>query len=304
MRIDFSLHRPFGVSIVLAVATALISGCAAIPTKLPPEARAKVTANDVRCFMPQETVDVQYMKSGYGAGLGLIGAIVDAGVNASLAGSAAERAAKIREAVKHYDFRGKYWSSISNTVATTSWLQMHNFTVFPSNYVPVKAEMVVERGVFNLGTDHYLTPDHRVLGVKMGVSLFLPKEHKKASASNMLLYHSRRMTKDEGNKAMNNWIADGAAVYKQAAEHATRESARLLSHALNHMYGITNGTVRPAKVKADFTHGRGGFGIPTGRVSIKGVILEELPDRIVFQAPPGNLFSLPREDIEVTYKKK
>ncbi len=236
--------------------------------------------------------------------MGLIGAIVDASVNTSLASSAAARARKIQEAVKDYDFRGKYWSGMSNVTASASWLQVRDFTCVPSNFMPVKAAMVAQSGVFNLGTDHYLTPDHRVLGINMGVSLFLPQKHKKAAAANMLLYHSKRMTKDEGDKAMNHWIADGATVYRQTAEEGIQASARLLSLALDHMYGITNAAARPAKVKADFTHGRGGFGIPTGRVSIKGVILEETPDRIVFQAPQGNLFSLPREDIEVTYRKK
>ena len=258
---------------------------------------------EARSYIPQPEVNVQYMVSSYGAGMGLIGALVDASVNAAKAGSAESRAKRIREAVKDHDFRGHYWLAISNVLTATPWLQIHSFSGVPSNTTPVKASTVAHGSVFNLGTDYVITPDHRVFEVITGVSVFVTGKHKKPAAANRLAYHSARIGKEEGDKAAAIWIADNGAAYRTAAAEGVEESARLLQHALAHMSGVTNSAARAAKVKADFVHGRGDFGIPVGRVAIKGVVLEETPQRVIFQAPPGNLFSLPRSEVEITYLK-
>ena len=58
----------------------------------------------MRSYIPQAEVNVQYLQSSYGGGLGLIGAIVDVSVNAARSGSAETQAKRIREAVKDYDY--------------------------------------------------------------------------------------------------------------------------------------------------------------------------------------------------------
>ena len=153
----------------------------------------------------------------------------------------------------------------------------------------------------NIGTDFVITPDHRVFEVFTGVSIFLPAKHKKAAAANMMAYHSARIGDEEGDKAAALWIADQGAAYRRAAAEGIEESARLLRHVLDYMAGTTTGATRAAKVKADFVHGRGDFGIPAGRATVKGKVLEESTERVVFQTEQGNFFSLPRAEVEITY---
>lgn len=285
----------------LALLPILASGCAGIPPVLPPEARSQVTRTDVRSHVPQAEVNVQYLRSSYGGGLGLIGVIVDASVNAAKSGSAETRAKRIREAVKDYDFRAHYWQAISNVVVATPWLMTGSFSGEPNNAVPVQAATVAQGAAFNIGTDFIITPDHRVFEILTGVSIFLPGNHKKAAAANTMAYHSARIGDEEGDKAATLWTADQGAAYRRTATEGIAESARLLRHVLDYMGGSTYAAARPAKVKADFVHGRGDFGIPVGRVSLKGKVLEETAERIIFQTERGSFFSLPRTEAEITY---
>jgi hypothetical protein len=241
------------------------------------------------------------MRSGYGSGLGLIGALIDAGVNSGLSSSAEARAVRIRQVVGDYDFRHQFWQAASNVVMETPWLQARGFTALATNVSRVTKDAVAHGAVMNLGTDYAITPDHRVFIVVSGFSVFTPTKHKKAAAANMVSYHSARIGNEEGDKATEIWMADGGAKYRRAATEGIQESARLLRHALVILGGSSAAVGRPAKVKADFVHGRGDFGIPTGRVKVKGRILEESPDRILFHAEKGNVFSLPRAEVEINY---
>lgn len=291
----------FQCSASLLLVVLLGAGCAGIPTVLPPKAQATIRDTEVRSYIPQNSVNLQYMRSGYGSGLGLIGALVDVGVDSALSSSAEARAVRIRQVVSDYDFRGPFWEATSNVVVETPWLHTRSFTGLATNVIPVRKEAVAQGAVMNLGTDYFITPDHRVFVVDTGFSVFAPTKHKKPAAANMVFYHSARIGNEEGDKAAEIWMADAGAKYRRAATEGIQENARLLRYALAIMGGSPAAVGRPAKVKADFVHGRGGFGIPAGRVTVKGRILDESPDRILFHAEKGNLFSLPRAEVEIKY---
>src|ERR1041385_3985874 len=96
LRVVSMKPRPFSsfclYTFLTALITAFASGCAGIPSVLPPEARSQVDHTDARSFVPQSEVNVQYLLSNYSSGLGLIGAFVDLGVNSAKAGSAETQA--------------------------------------------------------------------------------------------------------------------------------------------------------------------------------------------------------------------
>lgn len=290
-------------SIFVAVVSLLhfCSGCATPPTTLPPEARARINQTRAISYIPQEEVNVQFMPSSYGAGLGLLGAVVDAGVNASLAGSAESRAKRIRENVRDYDFRHRYWAATSNVVATTDWMKLGHFSMVASNVAPVKPAAVTEAALMNIGTDYFISPNGRVFEVSTGIGVYLPQKNKKPSAANTMIYYSAEIGDVEGDKAAEKWIENGGAALRQAADEGIQESAKLMRHALDLMGGTTNVTMKAARVRAKLVHGRAGFGIPVGRTGLLGNVIEENPDRIIFQAKQGPLYSWPRREVEVVY---
>ena len=60
---------------------------------------------------------------------------------------------------------------------------------------------------------------------------------------------------------------------------------------------------RPAKLKAKLVHGRGDFGIPVGKAGMRGNVLEESADLVIFQVENGGIFSFPSQEVEIKYLK-
>ncbi len=287
----------------VAVCAVLVTGCGTIPTVLPPEARAKVNQTTVHCSIPQKEVEFEFMMSGYGAGLGLIGAIVDAGVNASMSASAEGRAKKLRAEVNDLDFRSTYWQAITNAVAESAWLQLQSFDLKATNMSPMKAPMVAGHSAMNIGTSYRVTPDCRVLKVTTGLDFYLPDKPRRPAAMVMVSYYSKEIGTEEGNKALALWTANRGAAYRRAVAEGVEESTKLLKHALELMGGTSAIPGRPAQLKAKLVHGRADFGIPVGKVGLRGNVLEEAADRVIFQVEHGGLFSFPGKEVEIKYLK-
>jgi hypothetical protein len=288
----------FAALIFIVVAA---SGCKGIPTVLPPEARSQVNNTAVRSYVPQAEVNFEFMPSSYGAGLGLIGAIVDVSVNASMAGSAEGRAKRLRAEVADYDFRTHYWQAVTNKIAEPPWLKVQTIETLPVQLPKMKSAMVTNGSVLNVGTGYAITPNCRVLRINTGYDFYVPGKHKKPAASVLLSYYSSEIGTEEGDKALALWMNDRGGAYRRAMEEGIAESAKLTRHALDLMGGSYSGTPKPAKVRAKLVHGRGEFGIPVGKAGLKGVVLEESPERVVFQVAQGSIFSFPRKEIEVEF---
>jgi hypothetical protein len=285
----------------LFAAAVLMTGCAGIPTRLKPDAVASIQRTDTRAYLPQETVRAEFLQSGYGAGGGLLGAIVDAAITSGRAKSAEERVEELREQVKDVDFRAAYWQAISPVVRETLWLKVVEIETLASRVQPMTKVMVAQDCALNISTDYYLSQDCRVLVVTTGLEFYLPGKHRQPAAANLLTYYSSEIGKPEGDKAIPLWTANGGAAYRQAIAEAIQESAKLVRYALIHMSGFSPEARRPAKVSAHLTHARGDFGITAGHIKLKGDVLEEAGGRLIFQTPAGHIYSFPRQETEVNY---
>ncbi len=297
--------RPLANALAAATLLALVglvAGCA-VPTTLPKDAVAKVERTDVRSHVPQSEVNVQFMPSSYGAGLGLVGAIVDVSVNSALASSAKARATKLRETVRDFDVRLAYWNSISNTIMETRWLKPERIEWRATNVTRLKAPDVESRSVLNLGANYRISPDTRVFEMVTGLDIFLPGKPKKPAASLFLTSHSSRIGDEEGDKALALWMADQGAAYRRAATEAVVEQRRLLRFGLDFLGGETSAMQRPAKIKARLIHGRAEFGIPVGRQGLRGTIVDETDTRVIFRNKLGHLISFPKQEIEIVSEK-
>src|SRR5689334_3983925 len=99
----------------------LASGCAVGP-QLKPEAVATIHDTSVRAFMSQTQLRGQFIRSGYGASGGLIGAVIDISVDAARMRETEDRVRKLCNEITDYDFRSKYCDAISNQIAASPWL--------------------------------------------------------------------------------------------------------------------------------------------------------------------------------------
>jgi hypothetical protein len=286
---------------VLSVALALgTTGCfTPVPTNLAPGIAGGIKATEVTSYVPQEELKVEFIASGYGGGLGLIGAAVDAGVNSARQKESAALAEKVNSAVEDVDFPGQLWAAVSPVVQETAWLKAGPLKTSAKPAKPVTAQTVAETGVLSLGTDYYLSQNCRVLVVSTGIGLHLQGQPKTLAAANSVLYHSSEIGPKEGNDAIPLWIAENGAAYRAAVTESVAESAKLLRYALAAMGGDPPKPLRPATIKVRLVHGRGDLGIDYGRFKLTGSVLEETADRIVFRTETGGFFfSFPVKGVE------
>ena len=161
--------------------------------------------------------------------------------------------------------------------------------------------MVAQGCALNIGTEYYLSQDCSVLVATNGLSFYLPGKHGQPAAAILLTYYSSEIGQPEGDKAIPLWTANGGAAYRQATAEAIQESAKLVRHAPSHMSGDSPAARRPAQVSAHLTHARGDLGIAAGHIKLKGEVLEEAGDRLIFQTPAGQIYSFPRHETKINY---
>ncbi len=300
MRKGVTMNSHFRSALLAASSLSLfLAGCVPTPMVLTHDALARIEKSDGRVHVPQDAVDVQFTPSGYGAGLGLVGVIVDASVNSALASGASQRADKLRAVVQDKDVRQEYWLAASNVLGLASWLKADRIELRRVDATVPKAEDVAGRCVANLFAHYSLSPDMRVFEMHAGLAFFLTSQHKKPAANVFLSSYSSEMSHDEGDKALADWTADSGAIYRRAASESISEQAHLLRLAVDLMGGLNPPVQRSAKIKARLIHGRAEFGIPAGRATMKGTIVDETDSRVYFRADPSHLYSLPRKEIEI-----
>ncbi len=299
----FPLRRPTVVTlrtVSAALLLCLAAGCAATGPTLKPEVVSTVTCTGVRRFLPQGEVKAEYILSGYGSGGGLIGAVINAGVNSSRQHNAEKRVQELRERVKDVDFRRLYWQAISNAVMGISWLKADKVEdISGTTLPPVTKQMVAQRAVLNVGADYYISQDCRVFVVSTGLGFFPPGRHGRPKAANILTYHSAEIGEPDAEKAIALWAEDGGAAFRKAVAEGITESAKLAGYALQYMGGAPNPSAPPVTIRARLLHARVDYGIKAGRVAMKGTILENGADRLIFRNTAGRFFSLPRREVEV-----
>jgi hypothetical protein len=286
------------VSAILLVC--LAAGCAGTRPTLKPKVVSTVNCTAVRGFLPQSQVNAQFIRSGYGAGGGLIGAIVDASVSSSREHTAIKRVQELRDQVRDVPFRTLFSQAVSNSVMGIPWLKADKFEeILGPRLPPVTRPMVAQRAVLNLGTDYYISQDCRVFVVASGMGFFPPGKRRMPTAANFVTYQSAEIGKPDAERAIALWAADGAASFRNAIREGIQENVKLVRYALEYMGGANHPDAPQVTLRARLLHARVDFGFKADQVTMKGTILEDGPDRLVFRNTAGRFFSLPRREVEV-----
>jgi hypothetical protein len=293
------LFKSVLIALTAAFFAAAMTGCKSIPTVMPEEGRTQMNQTVARGYIPQQEVIFEHMVSQYGAGFGLVGAFVDIGITSAFAASAETRAKTLRAELKDFNFRPRYWAAISNAANEQPWLNTIRFETFGTNVPRVKAELVADGSALNLLSSYSVSPDCRVVNVRTVIDAY-PRGRTKAAASVTLNYLSSRIGSEEGDDALALWMANRGEAFRRKALEGIDENAKMVRQALSLMGGAPpDPSAYPAKVRAHLVHGRGAYGIPNPKAKIRGQILSQTPERVIFQTRKGAFFSFPASDIEI-----
>ena len=114
--------RFFIINAFLLLAVVLfVPGCAEIPYRLEPPQAARLDAARAKSVVSPEKVSIEVMASTYGAGFGLIGALVDSGVNKGRASDAERRIVPLRDQTQDLEFRARFWEQLGPAIQELEW---------------------------------------------------------------------------------------------------------------------------------------------------------------------------------------
>lgn len=263
----------------------------------------RIEKSNLRATITQEEPTIHVVKSTAGdnvaAGGGLccvlIGSVVDKQIDASRSRKAEAWIAPLLEVTSDVDFRKDYWEALLPALQALPWLKLGEteLAVGPEEL----PDEWLEENVMLISSSNELTADGRGLVVGSSVK-FWNEPDSKPSYFAFHSYVSGFMDTEDGEAAMAMWAANGAERYRAALAEGIRESIRMIRLDLpdaEKQTGTTTGT--PAEIKIPPLIGG-------GALKVKGEILEQGEDRVLFRAATGNLFSLPRADIEIKDKTR
>ncbi|MCC7373868.1 MAG: hypothetical protein IT581_04365 [Verrucomicrobiales bacterium] len=264
-----------------------------------PEIAAQRTSSKVRSWIPQHEVNAEFVMSGYGAGGGIIGAFIDAGVNSGRQKNAEARVQELRKHVRDLDARAVFQQELAKEVGKVEWINTGSFETIADPVLPkVTKEMVGNGAVVTIGTSYRISQDCRVLVVSSGIDYYAKGKYRQPLASVLVAYHSKEIGQPDGEGAIALWAANDGAAFREVIREAVAEDVKLVRHALDVM-GAGEPKTKTRRLEAVLLHARGDFGIKMSRVSLKGTVVEESADRIIFRAKTGQFFSLPMAEVKL-----
>ncbi len=290
--------RPLAFLVCL-LGSALLASCApTLHRALDLNDLEQIERTDLRTTIVQEEPTIYVAKStagddiaaGGGLCCALIGSVVDKQIDASRSRKAEAWIAPLLEVTSDVDFRKDYWAALIPALQELPWLKLGEteLAVGPGEL----PDEWLKDNVMLVSASNELTADGRGLVVGSSVKFWLEPESKPSYFA-FHSYVSGFVDTKDGEAAMAMWAANGAERYRAALAEGIRENVRMIRLDLPDAAkqpGATAGT--PAQVKIPPLIG--------GKaLKVKGEILEQTDDRILFRASSGNLFSLPRADVEV-----
>lgn len=296
--------RFFIINAFLLLAVVLfVPGCAEIPYRLEPAQAARLDAASAKSVVSPEKVSIEVMASTYGAGFGLIGALVDSGVNKGRASDAERRIVPLRDQTQDLEFQAKFWEQLGPAIQALEWPKVVNVETAKA-WTQLAPADVKDTHLLHLYTSHTLSPNSAVLRIVTSFSLYM-KGSTKPAAVGSVTYWSRDIGKGvegkykEDEEAVALWTLDNGAAYRAAVEEGISETLKMLRIALPYTGGKDiPRPVQVAEFKYDLTHGRGDFGLKSWRTTLRGTVLERTSDRVMIQVQPGPIYSIPAAEAE------
>ena len=135
-----------------------------------PEVRAAKMGRDVEVSVPQGEIQGEFIASSAGASLGLIGALIDSGVDKSRASGADKLMKDVRQVLTGFDFDSLADKATRETLSQISWLEAQNviFTkTFGEDVCLKKLDAAKTNQVLFCNYNYGLSPDCSSIHVSM-----------------------------------------------------------------------------------------------------------------------------------------
>jgi hypothetical protein len=270
------------------------------PSRLDPAVADRVGEVNAKVCVVSDKITMLVLPSEYGhRGGGLVGVLVDAGVNSSRKEDAGRIIIPLQEKTGDIDFRGLLRDALLPMVKELSWPRIVDVKTTAES-APITPDDVLERSVLALSTTYELSPTAEVLEMSTQFALYM-KDGLKAVVSGSVAYSSERIgTTEVNDEAIALWAENDAAAYRQALNQGIAETIKMLGLALPYAGGKTAqrpaGDLRKMEVRV-FRRGRGEYGSEAEPSVISGWPIEAKGNRAMIQTKLGGFLSFPKSDL-------
>lgn len=171
------MHRHLILSAALACGFILQACTTPTPTHvgLAVAARDRITSTEVVAPIGQSEITVFVPPSTIGADNGLMGALIDNGINSHRAGTAERDVRVLRDAMLDYDFDARFRAALQDELSKIDWLNVRTVRVVkdasPENLDRV-IQQSVDSAVLIAVTGYNLANDGSVVGIGVTADLF------------------------------------------------------------------------------------------------------------------------------------
>jgi hypothetical protein len=295
----FGMLNPFRMVALFIFVSVFFCGCGTpLAYKLDPITAERVNEVNAEVCVENANISIKVLASGYGSGGGLIGAIIDSGVNSHRKNEAEELIVPLREKTKDISFRDNLKNALEPMLKELTWPQVMDIRT-KSKSVPITESDVNGRSFLEIYSNYELSTGAEVLDISTGFAIYL-KGSTEAAVIGSTHYTSKRIGKlEENQEAIALWAENDAAAYKEALNLGIEETVKMLRLALP--YAGSKSPIRSldrmASLKVRIAHGRGDYGIKQPGIKMTGWIVEDGEDRVIFQSEQGSFYSFPKADI-------
>lgn len=265
------------------------------PRTLAPEVAARIKVTEVKCYLPQEGLEVNvFDPRGDGTSVNPNPEEVRARVKAATK----EESDELVKQLNVVAYEEPFWAAIFPVLKETAWLKAGEPKMFKGPLVEVGP---TARGAILVIEGKYaITEDTRTLFSQTALDFYLDGQR---AAVNIATYQSARVGPEPGARAISRWIADDRAAYRKAVDESIAENAKMTRYILQEMEGNPPKALKTATIKFGFLVRWTPDGDEVDKYwQLPVLIIEQTKERVVFQVTgafmTGWYFSLPADDIE------
>jgi len=218
--------------VVMTLLAVSLFGCATSTSlRMNPDVSNRIQSLRVHIVIPQEEINAEVARSGFGETTGLLGALIDTSVNAKRASKADLAIEPVRKELTGFDFRAEFEKKFRASQAELSRLKINKIEVTSEPYSMethnrLRAE-TAQDSLLTMVVDYHLSADFRCLIVYGTVTLFQRGKDEPQYLGNFR-YLSAPIGSKSGERAVNAWAENNAMPLRAAIQEGISETIRML----------------------------------------------------------------------------
>jgi hypothetical protein len=252
-----------------------------------PQDRAAIKELDAKVIVVQDEVLVDVVPSTGGAGMGLIGAIVDSSITSNRVKTTQNAMGPFYAAIEDIDFRQAFFEAVKPGLSDYP-LKVSALTATPiglsdAQLLKWREGLGAGQRLLIIVPRYVLSSDFRNLDVQTVVTMWQKEGENKPINRGLLRYQSALLGAG-GEESMNAWSANGAAAFRTAVKEAVAETIVLVRADIDAVdQASKSATLREFLLRA-----------AANDVPIKGRVLSENANRVIVLGADEKLYSLPK----------